>query len=237
MAYLPLPITPTAQFDLVALSQVNQLFADVHVMMRLPVPTIEGLEGSGCNLAAAITLFEIAGGVSRILSNDPHGDTRSGRLFKDFFRDYYPWNEEPANAVQGLQAVTGATAADAMYESYRNPLAHRLGTVANVIGRIKIAKSALTEAQVSNWESLTNRPPGEPPTLGDDAANARQVLHVPLLYWGLRKAVVTAVTQVAARMAAPTQTPTIHAQINTQYVPTLTTIGSMAILPPGIRIP
>lgn len=239
MAYRDLPLTPTPQFDATCLSQVNQLFADVHIMLRLPIRDVEGLETSGCNLASALTLMDIASGVSRVLSNDPNGRRDSGTLFTDFFRDHYPWDEEPTTPVFGFQAVTGASAAEALYDSYRNPLAHRLGTVdaAQLFGRIKVAKSPLTEQQISDWEAMTTRPVDEAPTLGDETgANPRRVLNVPLLYWGLRKAICTAVTRRGAQQAVLPQAAAPVVQ--THYVPTITTIGSMAILPPGtFRIP
>jgi hypothetical protein len=237
MPYLALPITPTAQFDAVCVRQINMLCADVHTMLRLPQPGVQGLE-AGCNLATALTLLDMASGVSRVLSTNPNGIYGSSALFVDFFRDFFPWNEEPTVAVNGFQPIIGGNAADVLYESYRCPLAHRLGTVdAQKIGRLKVAKAPLTEDEIAAIETAVTRPQGEAPTIGEvTGQDARTVLNVPMLYWGLRKAVCAAVVQTAAaRQVAPQQTGT---PVPTHHVPTEVTnaMGSMAnFSPPGTQ--
>lgn len=224
-----LPLTPTAQFDATCLRQINMLCADVHTMLRLPVVGVRGLRG-GCNLAAALTLLDMASGVSRVLSNNPTGIHGSGPLFTSFFRDHFPWGEEPVGSADGFQAVTGAAAADMLYNSYRCPLAHRLGTVdEKQIGRLKIAKDALSEGKIRAIECAANRPTGEAPTIAQATEpNPRTILNVPMLYWGLRKAICTAVTSAAARQAAPRQI-----LVQTGHVPAEVTnaVGSMTNIP------
>jgi hypothetical protein len=101
--------------------QVDMQFADLHSLLRLPMPD-EGLDG-GCNLTATTVLCNIVAGTS-VLFLDSSIDVfvnrnDRGPRFKRLMRDYYPWLPE--------DALRGEEGAMLLWEYTRNPLSHTLG--------------------------------------------------------------------------------------------------------------
>lgn len=181
---------------------VDPFFADVHAMLRLPLPSAE--IGAGCGFAIAHVLLATVSGLSVLLYQSQGG---SGKLFREFLEQYYPWHDEPK-----LQDVAlGHAAAETLYDEYRNHFTHALGLAVEVKGGnrklapreyvIKVLRKVVShspdgndnqgvrEIQIEELETENVvRPKWLVPTL--IAAPHKRVLSVEALYWGVRKAII-----------------------------------------------
>src|SRR5262249_38576864 len=127
MAYHPLrlPSGLPADAEEVIRDLLEPQLVDVHSMFRLPIAGDPDLLG-GCNLSIAQVLLSVVSGVSVVLyANIASGSGKSGELFKKVLEDHYPWDAE--QHIVGAQR--GATAAEQLYQIFRNPLAHALGRI------------------------------------------------------------------------------------------------------------
>jgi len=186
------PATPPIVSQLIDRLESHS-FADVHTMLRLPVPNYR--LNSGCNFAITQVLTTAIGGLSTTLYRKGHTD---GERFTGLLKEHYPWNLEPR------QDVSPGEAAKIIYEVIRNPLTHDLGIDlrGNSKGiKVKIKrcvrqdKRGLTERWIEKLEA-GNRPNiSQAVTVRSDA----QVLLVEALYWGLRR-MVEAMTKDAHLM-------------------------------------
>lgn len=196
MAYLPLPVPLKAPQELRdAVSRLlDPLFADVHAMMRLPLPEA-GLH-AGCNLSAALSLLEVVGGISSIFYVHPDLDGKDQRTqrrerFLRVLAQFFPWEQE--RHLSG--AITGLHASTVLYEAFRSPLAHALGVYDGpYLGNIKVAKGPLSELEIESIERATVRPTDwSRSTLYTDSnvkeERTKTVLTVKCLYWGVRQTV------------------------------------------------
>ncbi len=245
MAYVPLLLpAPVSAFQSEVTDLIDPLFSDIHTMLRLPIAEDDGLS-AGCNLTCALSLLSIIAGISSKMMHSGLPASRSRKVGARFFEcveRYFPWDMEPQNPVDGLRAVSGREAAKALYDAYRNPLAHALGRQeANNLGTIKVAKAPLTEAQIEEIERSTTRPK-YPPTLGADDVNApvrtKTVLYVPVFYWGVRQTVIRALqarpTNVVHAGGLRTMS-TLPAQVTTTVAP-VWRVGSLgANVPPKTK--
>jgi hypothetical protein len=201
MAYQPLrldPATPSAVRQLI--DRLESLsFADVHTMLRLPVPNYR--LRAGCNFAITHVLTTAIGGLSTTLYRKGQKD---GELFMGLLKDYYPWHLEPH------QDVSPAEAARIIYKVIRNPLTHELGLDLRnkskaVTVKIKRCvrpdkKRGLTEKWIEQLEAGTRPRISQAIIVRPDA----QVLLVEALYWGIRRMVegMTSDTHLMARAEA-----------------------------------
>lgn len=190
---LKLPTGTTLRLKEVVRKQLDPLLADVHSMLRLPIDDDIGL-GAGCNLSAALVLLEVVGGVSVELYDNPSLNKlderqQRGERFKQVLEHNFPWNDERDIP----NAIIDRHAAELLYDAFRNPLAHHLGTYDGpYIGNIKVAKGPLSDEQIEVIERSETRPKGwVKPTLATDsktkAERTKTVLTVKCLYWGVRR--------------------------------------------------
>lgn len=202
MAFLPIQLsadTPPQVGGLIR-GAVEPFLSDVHAMLRLP--TDDSLPEIGCNLAIAQVLLASISGLSAVLYSTTLG---TGAAFKGFMTDFYPWDSEPDRD----NAITGAAAAEVLYDEYRNPFTHASGVPVFSTGRGKPREyrpnqrrlqinrinigpderpdRGLLEHRINELESEPVRPWWVAPTLKLD--EGKTVLCVEALYWGFRASV------------------------------------------------
>lgn len=185
---LLLPSGTPPQLEKIVSEQLDPLLSDVHAMLRLPIKSEHGLEAS-CHLSATLVLLEVVGGVSVELYDDPSfSRSDRGKRFKQTLEKHFPWDHErhlPCAMIKG-------PAAKLLYDAFRNPLAHQLGTYDGpYLGNIKVAKGPLSHQQIEAIEKSETRPKDWSPTLATDAKTkegcTKTVLTVKCLYWGVRR--------------------------------------------------
>lgn len=212
MPYVPLSIPPGIPQHLqdIVTKQIDPLLADVHAMLRLPMK-YPGLE-AGCAFPATLTLMIVVAGVSAELYWNPDLDkrTESGERFKRVLVDHFPWRQEPRTGEE----ILSEKAAEVLYEAYRNPLVHNLGTrPAKYVGEIKIAMSHRKDREIEAIELAQNRPLQWNSTLRlSSDANGDQVhkLTVKCFYWGVRRMILDVLTQqIGTTTTEPRYQPTI----------------------------
>jgi hypothetical protein len=192
MAFLPLATdaAPSSIRDFVR-RHVDMQLADVHAMLRLPLDALEGMEG-GCNFASVSVLCAVVAGASTIFFRQ-QGAARP--RFRDVLTLFYPWEEQPKGGVQPAIAV------NAIYDEYRNPLAHALAVSTRTQGRgsgqtivvdtrvrpLAVIKRALTEDAVMALEQPDGPPPSwlTPVVVGNRGGGLDIYPHS--LYWGTRR--------------------------------------------------
>jgi hypothetical protein len=186
MAYRPIQIPPLVHISVIEFvrDRVDPLLADVHSMLRLPIQEDTGLHG-GCTFSSTLVLLATVDGIAQHLYQHPKKET--GPRFRALLEAHYPWSEEPKTA----DAVIGSAAADTLYSTYRDQLAHRLGLVrGNVIGDVKILKGPLREDRLEQIEQSKSRLPewSDVPTLRKTIDDEREVYRLLLkrFYWGVR---------------------------------------------------
>ena len=161
--------------------------ADIRCLLKLPQKRLP----AGCNYTAAVSLFNLIGGVSICFFDASLHKFNSkggrGQALSDLLHLYYPWQEESLK-------ISKQRAINALYNSVRNPLTHSLGLYkASDRDRIYIAKSKLTTSQIVRLENPLLRPRSLPPTISDDPPiqfrrfNVKLVLNITSLYWGVNR--------------------------------------------------
>jgi hypothetical protein len=160
-------------------------------MLRLPMPSVE--LNAGCNVTIALTLLTVVAGVSATCYRDGLSD---GAAFQGLLVEHYPWDEESKDELD--ESITAEEAARALWQTFRNPLAHSLG-----MPFIKDAKKgrtyepksydvvinrnmpSATEEQIQTLEDVVAARPHMHSTIhiGDGV----RMLSVEALYWGLRR--------------------------------------------------
>jgi hypothetical protein len=164
---------------------IDMQLADVHEMLRLPLPDL-GLD-AGHNFAAATSLANLIAGASVwFYDASEHGLRDRGdrsRRYRAVLERYWPWDDgEIVSAEEGY---------DVLYGHVRNPLAHAFGLPDPEDGAlIQIEKSPLTEEQIEQLEISETRPAWlgatiEPAASG--AAGRAYFVSVPGLYWGVQR--------------------------------------------------
>lgn len=135
---------------------LSMQFGDVRSMLRLPLPK-SGIE-YGCNFAATAALCNLISGLSVTIFK-PSKSTRtnhkskrvwigSGEAFKQLLKSCYPW-EPGDNPTDGAKAL---------YDLFRNPLAHALGVHSKSSYQIHIRKNPLQNRQIEKIEKSSTRP-------------------------------------------------------------------------------
>lgn len=209
MSYRPLKMPDSASLSAVELvrRQIDPLLADVHAMLRLPMPGIDGLDAV-CALSPALVLLAVVDGVGHCFDREP------GSKADNFERvlAHFPWDEEPKTD----RAITGQQAAHFLWNAYRDQLAHTLGTPRSSgqqLGPLKLLKGPLAEAEIERIESALTRLPEwqSVPTL-QTGADGELRLTVKCFYWGVRRTRENALSHTEARggvrtSATATSTP------------------------------
>jgi hypothetical protein len=201
MSYRPLtlPADFPAECKRVIDEGIEPAFADVHAMLRLPLPSA-GLR-AGCGFAVTQVLLAVVSGASVMLYSHKG---KSGKLFCDFLNDHYPWDDEPER--EGL--AKGDPAAKVLWKEYRNPFAHDLGLsiqnrngvrrmvtqshvvkVKRTLNAKKARDTGPNERRVEELEADGARPGWLPPTLIHQSH--KRVLCAEALYRGVRRAVLS----------------------------------------------
>jgi hypothetical protein len=184
----PAPATPPNLKDYIRIF-VDMQFADVHAMLRLPLP-IDGLD-AGCNFSGASWTFALLNGTARMFVGDAFD--RSGDAFDGLLQRFYPWTEEPPGTLTQVETVK-------YLRQIRDLLAHSLGVMLKrrtergqvVIGPVApdlpfgvtIAKTTLSEEQIEELEKASSRPAWLGPTLRLEGDTL--VMLVPALYRAAR---------------------------------------------------
>ena len=135
---------------------LSMQFGDVRAMLRLPLPKI-GIE-HGCNFAATDNLCSLISGISVTIfkpskssRTDRKGQKKwigSGEAFKQLLENCYPW-ELGDNPKDGAKAL---------YDLFRNPLAHALGVHGKSSYQIDVKKNPLQNRRIEQIEKSSVRP-------------------------------------------------------------------------------
>jgi len=160
-------------------------FTDLRTLLELPKEESQG----GCNLTAAVVLFNLIAGSSVCFYEasaeafSQRGDR--GKRFLEVLKRFYPWNNEELASDEG---------AELLYESARNPLGHSLGLDPPRGGsgkEITLRKWALSLAQITELEDSGERPTWARKTISDIQKSGSTVtkasISVPALYWGVHR--------------------------------------------------
>ncbi len=163
----------------------DHFFRDVHTMLRLPEPDHQLI--AGCNFAITQVLAAAVSGISVTLYSHTGG---AGKRFKALLKDFYPWSQEPGNAV------TPQAGADVIYSLIRNPLTHDLGldlenkrkTQKVLIKRLATneGRKGLPENSVEQLEGAARTVKMSPTVT---ILSGKTILLVEAFYWGVRKMV------------------------------------------------
>lgn len=181
MPYVPIEVpagTPARVENLVRRLE-RQYLAEVHAMLRLPLPNY-GLPHAAA-LPIAQVLLNAISGISGTLYPIKG---KSGAQFKQLLESFYPWDLEPSG---GPAPKAGAKL---LYEIFRNPLTHNLGLhLFRSVPKVKIKRSnrpngaGPSERSIARWETSAVRPRWSHSVL--DRSDAT-VLFIEPLYWGTR---------------------------------------------------
>lgn len=197
------PDTPPAVLAFVR--QVMDMYlADVHAMLRLPRLEVDITEG--CNFSIVAVLMNVISGVSVVLYEPPANRQDTGKKFRETARDFYPWDTEPAGAINNPDE-----GAEILYGSFRNPMAHAVGFQdPEPLGPLSVTRfppPGMAEADLEAIERSVGRPVQTlrgAPTLLRDAATQALHLNVESFYWGVRE-LLRRLTADTARMAVAEQ--------------------------------
>ena len=202
MPYKPLslPRGLNRELESIVRERVDPFLSDVHNMFRLPYEEDPNGEG-GCNFPIATTLVGVLAGVTSVPNIDTRG--RSGSLFKTLVNDHYPADPSGAGAIDKNKL------ADALWDLYRCPLEHSLGSfdddtrknVEKIFGvgtitDLSVDKGRLTEDVIRGIEEKADKTVGMNvpmplefgPTLRIEGTHLRLTARV--FYWGVRQAVI-----------------------------------------------
>lgn len=197
MSYQPLQIKLDAWPSVerfIRSSLEDLLFADVHAMLRLPIPN-SGIP-AGCNFAIAHTLLVAVAGLSTSLYR-PRKSAPTGGAFVGLLAEKYPWEIDQVEQNRELSKL--------LYEEFRNPLFHHLGLSverskagSQVVDRgyvIKLERirgsdgNGLSEQLLEQVETSQHWPlPGYYPQTIEIREDAK-ILKIEKFYWGVRKMV------------------------------------------------
>ena len=194
------PATPPAVRAFIR--QVTDVYlADIHAMLRLPRPEVNITEA--CNFSIVAVLMNAISGVSVVLYEPPPNRQATGRKFMETVREFYPWDTEPLGALNNA-----GEAAEILYRSFRNPMAHAFGfqdpEPTGALSVTRFPGPGLAEGDLEAIETSGGRPTQKlrgAPTLVRDPATQALSLNVECFYWGVRD-LVRRVTANAGRMAA-----------------------------------
>jgi hypothetical protein len=165
--------------------------ADVHTMLRLPLQEVPGMDG-GCNFASVSVLCAVVAGASTIFFRQRGFVVER---FRDVLKEFYPWHHQPQGGVETAIAV------NAIYDNYRNPLAHALAVSTRTQGHgpsqtilvdthlrpFGVIKRALTEDAVMALEQPDGPPPSWLTPVVTSNSGGGLDIYPHSLYWGTRR--------------------------------------------------
>jgi len=173
---------------------------DVHAMLRLPRPEVQITEA--CNFTISSALMNFVSGVSVTVFEPPATRKRTGLKFQGLLQNFYPWDAEPAGAINNPQE-----GAETLYTLFRNPMAHALGFQdPEPSGPIRVTRfpgEGFTAHNLELIETSTQRPTAllrDAPTLRRIVATQALELNAEAFYWGVRE-LVRRLTADTGRMA------------------------------------
>jgi hypothetical protein len=186
---IELPGTVPREVQAIVRTRVDLFCADIHAMLRLPLPVL-GI-AAGCNFALAEILCALVSGLSRVFVDRTLG---SEAAFRGVLA-HYP-NENHPLALSEDEFV------DELYETYRCNFAHSLGINMPDVKRgqkrkvqslrhptkvLRLVPMAIPGYILSAIEADEVRPRWLPPTIYRQ--DGVQKLCVESLYWGVRQLV------------------------------------------------
>ena len=182
MAYVPLTLPDELPefVDIVIRMGVEPQLEDIHWMLASPTGR-PGKSGPPrqLQLPIALLLLAIVDGVSTKLFQ-PNKKMGSGTRFKECLIRYYPWDIDPPTGVSREDAVK------ILYDTFRNPLVHRLGLHDSKYPAVRLGQSFPgdgLEAELERLERSGKKPASEPCLVV--TPDSRTLWLVPF-YWGVR---------------------------------------------------
>lgn len=186
MAYVELNLPdslPTAVTTVIR-NCVEPLFQDVHYMLTSTISgSAEASPSRQLQVPIAHILLASVAGVSTTLYSVP-GNT--GKRFTNFLINFYPWDIDPP------KGVSKEDASSTLYEIFRNPLVHYLGTQKSKSNDTAIHIAQIfrgtpdPEVQIEQLERLSTKPYSEPCLV---VTEHKKTLWLDPFYWGVRKLV------------------------------------------------
>ncbi len=152
MAYIPIPLSPGTEEHIEAIvrSSLELYLEEVHWLMATAYP--ERGPKRHFQFSIATTLLCVIAGASELLDQRPG---RFGEKFKRCLMEHYPWSQDPP------EGAVPHSAANILYEVFRNPLVHTAG-VRSKGRRVKIGSilrgTEDAEARVAEIETVPDRP-------------------------------------------------------------------------------
>jgi hypothetical protein len=179
--------------------QVDMQFADLRLLLRLPVPELA--PNVGCNFTAASMMMSVISGfsvwffhteeVTEIEKVEEKSRRQSGWRFKGFVQEYWP---------QGASELSATEVAALLYE-VRNSLAHDLGVSDDPEQKdpreIRLAKHALSLDDVIGLERAVGYPFSVPVI---EVEGPVHTLHLTGVYWALHRMLHCALADKAAEI-------------------------------------
>jgi len=183
--------------------QVDMQFADLRLLLRLPVPELE--PHVGCNLTAASMMLNVISGFSRwfyrteraakIMEKETKkGHALSAERFKGFVEEYWP------------QEATGPSAAEVAKRLYevRNSLAHDLGARdperPGEAQHITLSKGAMSLDDVVTGLERGLGYPFTVPVI--EVEGTTRTVHLAVVYWALHRMLRRAIDEKAEQIEA-----------------------------------
>ncbi len=206
MSYCPLQPPPgLSETERIVFGPLNRLLHDVHTMLKLP--RVEAGLDAGCNISATIVLLAVGAGVSERLAKT--GKRNKEKKFVECLRRHYPWEAEGITNNTEKQRIAGL-----LWKLFRNPLAHTLGFPQSEkswridgqkieVGGREVSKSALDDARLEVLERAEDRPSLLETKQTLREAGGEYILHVPALYWGVRRMAMAAAESALAEVQPP----------------------------------
>jgi len=162
--------------------QVDMQFDDLRTILQLPVD--EHRLTAGCNLAAAMIMFNLISGASVCLFEVKRKNLSRSERFKSVLKHFYPWQGEELSAQECV---------DCIYKDARNPLAHSFGLNYPKKTRFEVTlqKGPLSLEQILELENTPIRPtwtsstiiPRRKRSIGTKVVD----LSIPSLFWGIHR--------------------------------------------------
>jgi hypothetical protein len=185
MAYvkLNLPDTIPESVSIVLREGVEPLLQDVHWMLATAIaePSDTGPQRQ-LQVPIAHVLLATVAGVSAKLLHAP--GKNHGSRFQECLTRFFPWDIDPPKGASNHEA------AKILYEVFRNPLVHRLGSNGGSGPGVKIGQvfrgAADAENKVEELERRTRKSYSNPCLV---VTPQTRVLWLDPFYWGVRKLV------------------------------------------------
>ena len=181
--YVPLALSDSLpdSVNTVIRKGVEPLLEDVHWMLSTAIgrPSEFGPPRQ-LQIPIALMLLVTVDGISqKLFRPDPSMDI--GPKYKECLKQYFPWDIDPPTGVSSEEA------AKILYDTFRNPLVHRLGLHESTGPAVQFVQgfpgSEDHEIQVERLERSRCKPVSEPCLV---VTPDKQQLWLDPFYWGVR---------------------------------------------------